>query len=68
MTRRTFPERVERGGDIARALLNVVFRLFCLGLFLPPAWSAMMRGDWLACGLSVACAFGFGALLAPMKT
>lgn len=67
MIRRTFPERVERGGDVARALLNIGFRLFCLALFLPLAWSAMMRGDWLACLLSLACAFGFGALMAPMR-
>lgn len=65
MSRPSFPERVERGGLVARAVLDGLFRVFVFALFAPAAWRALLAGDWLSLALSLLCGFGIGALLAP---
>jgi hypothetical protein len=67
-TRRTFPQRVEHGGHVARTLLVLAFRIVAFLLFAPAAWRALLAGDWLGLGLSLLCGIGMAALVAPFPS
>lgn len=56
----------QRGGIMARRLFAIVFRVFVFIVFAPIALTCFASRDTFGGWLAVACAFGLGALLAPM--
>lgn len=60
-----FPQRVERGANVARVILVIAFRIALVVVFAPAALRALSRGDGMIALGIVAFAIGLGAIMAP---
>jgi hypothetical protein len=56
----------QRGGIVVRKVLAIVFRVTVAVIFLPVAFACFAKSDSFGGWIAIACAFGIGALLAPM--
>lgn len=63
--RASFPERVERGGAIAKECARVLFHVVAFALFAPIAWHSLVAGDGMGALFAIVCAFALPGILAP---